>query len=113
MPAPRSRAPSGVHPADRRSAAPGAPSRSSARLSTPLSSSVSPTLQRIATSASSMGIVKLFGQIAAQSADSGAWRSWQFRTSDAPHIQAGELEALRRQYETRGQARLFQQEFEA
>lgn len=41
------------------------------------------------------------------------WGSWQFRTADAPHIKKDELAKLRRQYEQRGQLRLFLQEFEA
>lgn len=43
------------------------------------------------------------------------WVSWQFRTADAPHIRRrwDTFVALRRQYEQRGQLRLFKQEFEA
>lgn len=53
----------------------------------------------------------LFGQ--GQNAAFPEWASWQFRTADAPHIKPEKLAALRRQYEQRGQLRLFKQEFEA
>jgi hypothetical protein len=41
------------------------------------------------------------------------WGSWQFKTADAPHIQPAALAEIRRQYEQRGQLRLYKQEFEA
>lgn len=43
------------------------------------------------------------------------WASWQFKTADAPHIRRrwDTFLELRRQYEQRGQLRLFKQEFEA
>jgi hypothetical protein len=41
------------------------------------------------------------------------WASWQYRTTDAPHIRLEDLETLRHQYEQRGQLRLYAQEFEA
>lgn len=48
-----------------------------------------------------------------ESASFPEWAAWQFKTADAPHIKPEKLAAIRRQYEQRGQLRLFQQEFEA
>lgn len=42
-----------------------------------------------------------------------SWASWQFKTADAPHISKTKLAEIRRQYEQRGQLRLYLQEFEA
>jgi hypothetical protein len=53
----------------------------------------------------------LFGQ--GKNAAFPEWVGWQFKTADAPHIKPEKLAALRRQYEQRGQLRLYQQEFEA
>jgi hypothetical protein len=48
-----------------------------------------------------------------QNAEFPEWASWQFRTADAPHIKPEKLATIRRQYEQRGQLRLYLQEFEA
>lgn len=48
-----------------------------------------------------------------QNAAFPSWASWQFRTADAPHISKTKLAEIRRQYEQRGQLRLYLQEFEA